>query len=57
MEKDDGETGSSIAIGEGDAVDLGVHAASLLLFVTLVWPMVKGPFAIMLTGVYNSRRY
>jgi hypothetical protein len=55
MEKDDGETGSSVVVSDGDAVDLDLHSSLSALFVTLGMVMVKGPFAIALTGVYNSR--
>ena len=54
MEKNDRGTGSPVAVGDDDAVDLGMHAVSSRLFVTLGLVMVKGPFAIMLTDVYNS---
>ena len=57
MEKDDGKTGSLVAVGDGDAVDLGVHGFSLSpLFVTLALAMVKGTFALMMAGVYNLGR-
>ena len=55
MEKNDGEASPSIAVADCDVVDLSVHPVSSRLFVTLGLLMVKGPFAIMLTDVYNSR--
>ena len=56
MEKDDGKACSLIVEREGNAVNLGLHG--LLRSAVFVPPavcMVKRPFAILRSDVYNSR--
>ena len=54
MEKDDGKACPLIVEREGDAVNLGLHGPlRKCVFVPSAVSMVKRPFAILRSDVYN----